>query len=132
MPKPPPPEQHEYRERVVPLPTLGIALVLTVLISMTLTLAVDRGVLGGSIGPRGPQGPPGSAAEASATEIPTEPVLDALESDPERVAGILAEELDARDEQLGRRVAELKEELVALCDTLAASAPLAAEGIQCP
>ena len=125
-------QRDEYRDRVVPLSTLGVALVLTVLISITLTLAVDRGVLGGAVGPRGPAGPPGAAADATATEVPTEPVFEALESDPERLAGIVEEQLDARDEELGKKVTELKTELVALCDTIAATAALAAEGIQCP
>ena len=129
MPGPP---RDEYRERVVPLTTLGIALVLTVLISITLTLAVDRGVLGGAVGPRGPQGPPGPAAESTLTEVPTEPVFEALESDPERLAAIVESQLDARDAEVGKKVTELKSELVALCDTIAATAALAAEGIQCP
>lgn len=125
-------QRDECRDRVVPLPTLGVALVLTVLISITLTLAVDRGVLGGAVGPRGPAGPPGAAADATATEVPTEPVFEALESDPERLTGIIAEQLDERDAPLGKKVTELKAELVALCDTIAATAALAAEGIQCP
>jgi hypothetical protein len=128
----PGPQRDAYRDRVVPLSTLGLALVLTVLISITLTLAVDRGVLGGAVGPRGPQGPPGPAADPTAAQVPTEPVFEALESDPERLAAIVEAQLDARDAEVGRKVSELKAELVTLCDTIAETAALQAEGIQCP
>ena len=121
----------EYRDRMVPLSTLGIALFLAVLVAMTLTIAVDRAVLGGATGPRGPQGPPGPAAQAT-SDLPTEPVFEALESDPERLARIVQEQLDARDEELGTKVQDLRDDVVALCDTLAATAALATEGIQCP
>lgn len=105
---------------------------LTVLVSITLTTAVDRGLLGGTAGPRGPQGPAGPAAAQSDSQLPTEPVFDALEGDPQRFADILAKDVDAREEKLTQQIERLRTDLVALCETLAGTAALVSEGITCP
>jgi hypothetical protein len=118
--------------RSVTLRTLIIAVVLSAITGAATGLVansftVKRGPVGAE-GPHGPAGEPGAVGSrgprgfhgrsGAAAQVDDESVLEAVESDPSRVAFAVQDSLDPSPGDIARELSDLDSSFRELCDTL--------------